>query len=489
MGYKFLLFFFSLSTLYAAEPSIENVDRMVQTAMEAFQVPGCAVGIIMDGKTVFVKGYGALAIGGSEKVDPSTPFAIGSCTKAFIAYIIQQLVEEGKASWDDPIQKHLPEFALLDKEASTQITLRDLIAHRSGLERHDALWVYQKIRKEELLDHLKHLSPRYSLRSEFQYNNFAYTIAALAIEKITGKSWEEEVKERILLPFEMDQTFCGLSSAQKQGLIATPHATISSNTVCLTHFDPMPIEPAGGIYSSVDDLLKWTKKQICYSPLHTMQMPFKNITLLPNGSVQEGYGLGWYLGKFKAKTWVFHSGSIHGFYSDISMLPEKESGIIILCNNGSSGPYFVNSLRSDLLDWVLNVEGESALPFAQNQHQQAERGVAQALSAFSALYNQQPSDEVLKEYCGVYAHPAYGILTLSFSEGSLTATIGSVVFPIAFKEKNLLVGKSDLLLIYGANPIMEITFIRNANGSIEALDAPFEAFRKAEAIRFLKRCQ
>lgn len=485
-----LLLFLLCFQLHATPIQQEQIDLTVEKAMQAFQIPGASIGICMDGKVIHMKGYGKREDGTQNAVTPDTPFAIGSCTKAFTALILAQLVEEGKASWDDPVKQYLPDFALADAETSKAITLRDLIAHRTGLERHDVLWINQKISQDEAVTLLKHLSPRYSLRQEFQYNNLMYSVAGLVIEKITGNSWEKEVQSRCFAPLGMHHSSCSIASVPSHADCAKPHASIHSKLVMLETFDPAAINPAGGIYSSAVDLLAWGKmhlsnNQIVLS-LQEMQMPFRNPSKWNDEIIQEGYGLGWYLGNYRGNRWVFHSGSIHGFFSDLTLLPEKKIAIVILCNNGSEGHYFIQALRHQLVDQLLGIEDSDHLIKAETLWKNAKEQIQSVVATYDQLAGNQPSLQILNEYQGDYIHPSYGKLTVAFDNSRLTARIGTMSIPLYYQSKDVFLGKIDLLNVYGANPIFILTAKRDHEGKMTALDVPFESFRKAEPVTFTK---
>lgn len=167
-----------------------KVDAIVTQALEEFHVPGAAIAVVAGDKIIHCQGYGMRDLENALPVTENTVFPIASNTKAFTSFLIGQLVEEGKLAWDDPVIKYLPEFRLHNHELSSQVTLRDLIAHRTGIPRHDVLWyVIRDLSEEDVLNALPHFSPVYKLREVFLYNNFMYVVAGIVINRVTKNTW------------------------------------------------------------------------------------------------------------------------------------------------------------------------------------------------------------------------------------------------------------------------------------------------------------
>ena len=202
---------------------LAKVDSTMNQALETLRIPGMAIGVIVDGKVVFMKGYGVRNISDPSPVTENTLFAIGSCSKAFTTFALGQLVDEGRLAWDDPVIKYLPEFRLKDLHATHHLTIRDLVTHRSGLPRHDLAWYNSTFSRAEILNKLPHLEPTYDIREKFQYNNFMYGVAGLLIERVSGKTWEEFVQERIFIPLNMPRSNFSVEVSQQADDFAFPH--------------------------------------------------------------------------------------------------------------------------------------------------------------------------------------------------------------------------------------------------------------------------
>ncbi len=223
----------NLNLLMAHE---SKIDAIVNQALEEFHVPGAAVVVVVGDEIILCRGYGMRDLEKRLPVTENTVFPIASNTKAFTSFLISQLVEEGKLIWDDPVIKYLPEFRLHNDELSSQVTLRDLIAHRTGIPRHDVLWyLVRDLSEEDVLQTLPHFPPVSKLREAFLYNNFMYVVAGKVINRVTKNTWEEEVASRILKPLRMDRS--GTSNELQQiSDVAQPYAEIGGKIRKLPFF-------------------------------------------------------------------------------------------------------------------------------------------------------------------------------------------------------------------------------------------------------------
>jgi len=198
-----------------AQEALKDFEEVVTDAMKKFDVPGMAIAIVKYNDVVYSKGFGYRDVEKQLPVTPDTLFAIGSSTKAFTTFVLGTLVDEGKIEWDKPVRNYIPWFKLYDTGASERMTPRDLVTHRSGLPRHDLVWYnnYDASRKW-LVERLPYLEPSADLREKFQYNNLMFLTAGYLTEVVTGKTWEEAVRERILLPLSMTRTNFSVADSQ-----------------------------------------------------------------------------------------------------------------------------------------------------------------------------------------------------------------------------------------------------------------------------------
>jgi CubicO group peptidase (beta-lactamase class C family) len=319
-----------------------------------WDVPSMSIGIVKDGKLVFSKGYGVKEIGKKGAPDKNTLYAIASNSKAFTSAIIAQLVQEGKLDWDDPVKNYLPYFELLDPWTSAHPTIRDILSHRVGLGTFsgDVIWYKSDFTPEQIIRKVKNIPPKFDFRAGFGYSNLMYITAGEVIRAVTGKSWVENVNERILSPLEMDRTITNPNKLASKGNFATPHARRDEINVPIVWENWEEIGALGGLISSVNDLSKWMVLNLNHgingkdtlltkNSRNTLWTPHNNYTVdhtKPNDFNRHfnGYGLGWGLSDYQGKLKVGHTGGYDGMLSAFTMIPDENLGVIVLTNGMKS---------------------------------------------------------------------------------------------------------------------------------------------------------
>src|SRR5215813_8955160 len=386
--------------------------------MRELHVPGVAIGIIQDGKVILAQGYGVRQLGKSAPVTADTIFAVGSMTKSFTAVTAAAMVDENKLDWDKPVRDYLPWFRMYDPVATSLITPRDVLTHRSGLPRHDFIRFSTPLTRAELVRRLRYLEPNRTFRDVYQYNNLMYVTAGFLAGEVAGKSWEELVKERIYIPLNMARSNTSTTDTRKQDDFASPHI-IEDGVVKSTEFynyQKFGVGPNGAVNSTVNDLLKYldfhlgTGKPI----LSTAQMTqlHKPVTVTGTG----GYALGWNVHSHRGHTVWEHGGAITGFTSMMVLLPEEKTGIVVLNNLGSTLPSVV---AWDLADKTLGLESKDYLGDALNRQQNQRRETKAA-----RVPGTKPSLQ-LAAYTGAYFHPAYGAIHVDQEADGLAAIFGA----------------------------------------------------------------
>lgn len=474
--------------------SEEEIDDIVNEALKTFNVPGASISLVFKDQTLFSKGYGLRDMATKLPVTENTLFPIASCTKAFTATLLAQLVDEGKVAFDDPVKKYIPEFYLVDEKRSEELTIRDLIAHRTGMARHDPIWYFSDLQKEKLLEILKNLEPACSLRENFQYNNLMYTVAAMVAEKVTGESWEALISSRLLNPLKMENSTTSLETLNEKVDFSSPHAELYGVLTEIPFRDPAVASPGGGLISNALEMANWIKVQLgeglfgkeaiinphTLKEMHIEQMPLSNPVF--NEHIT-GYGLGWFLGNYRNLDLICHSGEIDGFSSDVALLAEKKVGLVILANSSSDGRYLVSAIRNQIFDKILNVYDINWKCKFYAIKNKVKRHQWDNLELLAKCWN-TPCLEPLEIFNGSYTHPAYGTLEVKIEDDMLLAFFGKLATPLFYKMDNVFLGVCPELLIYGASPIIEFKFNKDVNGFIEMVEVPFEGFRSAKPITF-----
>src|SRR5438309_2816902 len=247
----------------AAPPA--DLDAWVARAMKEFEVPGISVAIVKDGKVLLTKGYGVRKLGYAEPVDEHTLFGIGSNTKAFTTAALASLVDEGKISWDDPVYQRLPGFQMYDPYVSHEMTIRDLLTHRSGMglgEGDLLFWPHSTYKREEIIYRLRFMKPASSFRSHYAYDNLLYMTAGQIIPAVTGTSWDDYVRERIFVPLGMSTTNTSTDALKTGGDYAWPHSKLEGKLEVISFQNLDNAGPAGAINSCAADMAKWVQLQL-----------------------------------------------------------------------------------------------------------------------------------------------------------------------------------------------------------------------------------
>lgn len=479
--------------------STQDIDNIANDAIQKFDVPGASISIVMNDQIILSRGYGFSDLDKQLPVTEYTLFPIASCTKAFTALILGQLVEEGKIEFDDPVQKYIPELYLVDQERTSRLTIRDLLAHRTGVARHDPIWIFTEISRLSVIELLKNFEPACDLRQEFQYNNFMYSIAGIIIERLTGQSWEEAVSSRLLKPLEMRHSITSIRDLHKSSDFSLPHAEIKGIVASIPFRNTFPVSPGGGIISNAVDMSNWLKLQLgqakypndriiqsqTLEETHKILMPVSSLLNEGEKTYHLGYGLGWFIGKYRDHNLITHGGCIDGFFSDVAFLPEKGIGIVILTNSSSDGQYAIAAIRNQIFDRILEVYDTNWVEKSQEIRMKAKNAVHEALELFNKS-SQAVSIQPLEAYVGHYTHPAYGTVELKIENNNLFSIFGKTKTPLYFKSEDIFSSQSDELLIYGINPIIDLKFFKDSSATVYKVEIPFEGFRSAKPITFMR---
>ncbi|HSK73953.1 MAG TPA: serine hydrolase [Pyrinomonadaceae bacterium] len=425
------------SLFVAAQPApLAGFDDYVSRAIKDWEVPGVAIAVVKDDKIVFAKGYGVREVGKPAPVDERTLFAIGSSSKAFTAATVAMLIDEGKLKWDDSATKYLPGFQLYDPYATRELTVRDLLSHRVGLERGDLLWYASPYDRAEVLRRIQYLKPSSSMRSRFGYQNIMYLAAGQIVYAITNKEWDDFTRERIFAPLNMTASGTSVKALANSNNVAAPHSKFDNNVVPIPWRNVDNIAPAGSINSNVVDMAQWVrlhlgngkyegKQLISAANIKEMQMPQTIIRL--EGSMARlypeahflNYGLGWFLSDYRGRKLVEHGGSIDGMRALVAMLPEENLGVVILTN--LSGTILSVPLSYRIFDAYLGAPQRdwSAEMLKSMKALQEQAEAAQKKAEAERVKDTKPSLD-LEKYAGEYTDEMYGDARINFENGKLT---------------------------------------------------------------------
>jgi CubicO group peptidase (beta-lactamase class C family) len=407
--------------LAATLPDTKLLDADVAQAMKHWRVPGLAV-VVIAGDEVFVRGYGVRKQGEAGRVDADTLFSFASCSKGLTVLAMADLVAEKKLTWDDPVRKHLKEFNLADPLAARDVTLRDLLTHRTGLGGHELLWYRSPFSPLEAVQAAGKLPLDQPFRTTFSYQNTMYTAAGLAAARADGRLWTEMIRTRVLKPLKMDGTMLDTASAEKTGRLACTHQLDEDESiVARAPFRWAEPNPAGSVYVSASDLSKWLRFQISgdarLKEVHTPQIVLRDGELDPllfPHTVQRTYGLGWVIYDHHGQKTLAHGGALDGFRCHVTLIPGKKLAVGVLANLDQTPA--CAALCARLLDRLLKREPEDWNARLDELRQRVRKARREAFEAQIAEASRGKPLEPAG-YAGDYTHPAYGPARIRVKEG------------------------------------------------------------------------
>ncbi|MDP2998091.1 MAG: serine hydrolase [Bryobacterales bacterium] len=420
-----------------AQPTL---DALVERVRKDFNVPGIAVAVVADGKLVHSKGYGVRKLGEPAPVTPNTLFGIASNTKAMTAAALAILVDEGKIQWDDQVGKHMPAFQMYDPYVTREMTVRDLLVHRSGLGLGAGDLMFfpsSDLSREEIVRRLRFVKPASSFRSRYAYDNILYLVAGQLIPAVTGRSWDDFLRERIHLPLGMTSTRTGIGALRPGDEIATPHAPAGGELQAIGPTNLDNNAPAGAVQSSIGDMARWVMLQLnrgeldgkrLFSARQSREM-WSPHTIIPVADPRHpalaavkpmfsAYGLGWTLSDYRGRPLVWHTGGLAGMVTRVTLAPDRKLGIIVLTNQESGGAF--NAITYTVLDHYLGAAAtdwpQAFLEVAKKQVADAEAAVQKASAKRNA--GSRPALE-LPAYAGRYRDAWYGDVVIEERDGKL----------------------------------------------------------------------
>jgi CubicO group peptidase (beta-lactamase class C family) len=485
------------ATCFAAPPA--DLDRYSKRAMEAFDVPGMAVVIVEPGRPNVVRSYGVRRMGNSEPIDEHTLFAIGSTTKAFTTALLAMLVDEGKLTWDAKVADVLPGFRMYDPYVSSEMTVRDLVTHRSGLGpgAGDLLFFPPTtFTRAEIVHKLRFIKPATSFRSTFAYDNLLYIVAGEVVAAIEKSTWEDVVRKRILAPLQMDETTTSsiLPAAANR---AWPHARVSTEVRGLGPMSALAdvtrvdvAAAAGALNSNGEEIARWLELQLnagldsktssrLFSEAQSREL-WTPHTLLPVAPPLKGlelararfraYALGWNVSEYRGQMIVSHGGGVPGMVTLFTLVPERKIAFAIFTN--AEEPGALSSMQFRLLDHYLGLQSPDWIAavrrtFDERLEQAKERLVASKEQGNPAQVGKGPSLP-LAQYAGRFRDAWYGTVTIEHALEGMS---------IRFDHTPSMTGKLehvryDTFRTRWADRNIEdayVTFALNPDGSIERM--------------------
>ena len=472
---------------------VQTLDSHAAELLAKWNLQGFSIGIIKDGEVVKTAGYGLR--NETEAVDADTLMPIGSATKSFTALLLGMLCEEGKVSWDAPVRTYVPDLKLYDEWVAAHVTLRDLLSHRTGVAAYDAQSIYPvPDKRADLVPMLEYLEPQYDFRAGFKYSNQMVALAGHVAEAVTGKSWEELVKERILEPLGMKDTVFTIEEMEENenrslGYVATPQGNLAQPYLSLK-----AVGPAGAIVSSANDMVKYLKFQLgdgtwegkklvekaTLDEMHKPQVlgtPY--LFFLPE-ITETTYGLGWFTDLYRGQRMCSHGGNTLGFSALLTFLPGEDLGVIVLSNGTTN--FLCNAVTYQILDDYLGLEEKDWTASINEVLGPLFAGMAAGMQAKEAARVKDTAPSLAaEEYAGVYTSNGFGTITIACTEQGYALQRESYQGMLGHYNYDVF---DVTMFVYGVQ--FPITFIIE-DGKVTGFDAVIEPMPGIPAVRFTKQ--
>ena len=412
------------------------IDSLVEKTLIAFDVPGIAVGVIKDGKLIHAKGYGVRSLNTMQKLDENTLFGIASNSKAFTAASLGILVDEGKIKWDDKVRDYIPEFKLYNPYVTEEFTIRDLLTHRSGLGLGAGDLMFfpdsSNFVLKDIIYNLRFLKPVSGFRTKFDYDNNLYIIAGEVVARVTGKSWDDFVTERILQPLNMNKTATSFDRLKDKSNTIEGHAPVDGKVQVIARSTMAVGHSAGGLNANITDLSKWvllllnsgktTDGKRIFSEAVARELWTPQTIIPVNGPGRynthfSAYALGFGVNDVMGYKQVSHTGGLEGMVTQITMIPELNLGIIVLTNQQEGGAF--SSITNQIKDGYLGKKGNDWVTLLSGNRKQALLSANHLMDSISNEIKMAATKSKIdiSLFTGTYHDAWFGEVTISVKNG------------------------------------------------------------------------
>lgn len=468
----------------AREP-FPGLTAYVTKALADWKVPGLSLAIVRNDSVLYAKGFGVRRVGTNAAVDDHTLFEIGSSSKSFTATLVAMLVTEGKLRWDDRVSSHLPGFRLYDPVASSELTLRDALTHRSGLARGEFTWLAAGVSREEVLRRVRHLKPSWGFRTRWGYQNVMFLAAGEAVAKAAGSTWDDLLQQRIFQPLGMTSSVPLVREPGRLANFSAAHGRAKDSVYAKPHMSLDDIAPAGSIASNAREMAQWLRFQLgdgtfggsrlvsaaALREIHTPQM-------LVGGGGGTGadsltrfntYGMGWFVQDYRGALVWQHGGGTDGMTTAMGLLPDHKFGVVVLSNlvNGQLPDLvmrwlFDRQLGAAQRDWSAEALQRAAVQRRRADSLEAAQGAQRVAGAAPPL--------PLTAFAGNYGDSLYGEGTISLESGRLMFARGDWKGPLEYWNHTYFRWGP---LPSAVLPSMQLKFDVTADGKVSGLSFTF----------------
>jgi len=430
---------------------LDGFDAYMQKAVKDWNVPGIGVAVIAKDKVVFAKGFGYRDYGQKLPFTTRTVVPIASNTKLFTATAVGLLVEDGKLEWDKPVRQFVPGIQFYNDELNSTVTVRDMLSHRTGITRHDTIWYKSDFTRKELFERLKYLEPSQPMRQTFLYNNMMYAGAGYVIELLSGRKWEDFLRERLLGPLGMTSTVFSIEDLKKAPEHGVPYTERRDSFEIYSipyYSEAEGIGPAGSMNSNLEDMSRWVIAQLnegkidgkAMVPPAVIKATMAPALSLPNAALEArgwgellnvAYGTGRSVASYRGHLVSYHGGDINGFHSQVLVAPYDGVGVVVLVIGDHAAPLY-NVVAYNAYERMVGLD---LTPWSERQlsiRLKAKEAGKQARAKAGAgrVEGTRPS-HALDDYVGEFGHAAYGVVTIAKKGDGLEFDFHKIKLPLA----------------------------------------------------------
>ena len=434
----FLILILSTTTITAQKDKrLKGIDKELNSLLEATKAPGFAVAVVEGDKVVYAKGFGYRDYENKIPVDANTLFAIGSTTKAFTSAMLGKLRDDKKLSFDDNPRKYIPELEFYNDDMNKNIIIKDLMRHSTGISSNDDSWIlFPTYNKDSLLLRIKHEKPVTGIRQQWHYNNYMFLAQGVLTEKITGKSWEDNITNYFFKPLNMTRSNATIAEMKSATNAALGYRLENDGRIRkMDYLDIAGMSPAGSINSSVNDMAKWLRAWLNegkYNDKEIIPVSYLNEAIssqmvitgaLPSTNSPDihfaNYGYGWMLSSYKGHYRVEHGGDVPGFTADIAFFPSDKLGIVVLTNQEVSDvPVLARNIIADRMLKEEKINRVQRYIDRQERTRELEEENGVENTSFK-IENTKLSHSNIEDYTGNYYNPGYGTFEVYTKNDSL----------------------------------------------------------------------
>jgi CubicO group peptidase (beta-lactamase class C family) len=488
-----------LFQLKAKEPppaeALKGIDAVIEQELKTFQVPGVAVAVVVGDEVVLSKGYGLRDVEKKLPMAAETQMPIASVTKQFTVAALATLVRQGKLDWDKPVREYLPDFRMHNEYATSHITPRDLVTHRSGLPRHDAIWYGTDLSREQIYHRLPFFELSRDLRVRFQYNNLMFMTAGYLGGQISKSSWEDLVKNALFTPLGMKRSNFSVATMKADANVSQAYELNTKREVVRIEYQGIDAAgPAGSINSSVDEMARYIrmmlaggmfegKQVLLEADVQAMMQP-----QMPNGRDFfsdlfgfQHYGMGLFAQTYRGVEIAHHGGNIDGLSALLVLVPSKKIGVVVLANR--SGTSLRDALPYEIIDRLLGLESSGL--FARHRKLEETGFAGQDAAKAAGATDRKPETKParpLAEYAGEYLHPGYGPMKVRLEKDRLVLSYNKFTTPLDHWHYEVFQSPADR-----QNPLelTRVQFNGDFNGEVASMTVPLEP--RVEPIVFTRQ--